>query len=65
MLLAKEEKLLGLVLLKEIEEEIPMDELEADLVKAENYQDNIAPNIGLQLKNCHRSPKKGTGASPI
>ncbi len=41
MLAAEEEILLKLMLLKAIEEETPVDELEADIVKTVDYSDNI------------------------
>ncbi len=41
MLPAKEENLLELMLPNEMEEEISMDELEADIVKMEDYHDSI------------------------
>ncbi len=41
MLAAKENNLLKLMLLKENEEEIPMDELRGDIIKMVDYHNNI------------------------
>ncbi len=41
MLAAKEKNLLNLMLLKEIQDEMLMDKLGADIVKTVNYRDNV------------------------